>query len=110
MDMTQEELLYEIKEKETDLQAFIEARRRLYDRVLESIDHSKSIFMPIQDWAGTHAIMNGLDVFIPLMEATVNELRSMAGLPTRVEELLTPKMAIPIPEERPALRLVKDEE
>lgn len=110
MEMDQEQLVYEIKEKEADLQAFMDARKVLYDRVLASIDHSKTTFMPIQDWAGTHAVMNALDVFIPLMERTVDELRSMAGMPSRVEELLTPKVSIPSIDERPSLRLVKDEE
>lgn len=75
--VTKEELDKEISEKVEDLEAFTKARDLLYQRVLYVQDHSTSNITPLHEWAGTHAIMNTLDVVIHNMERMLAELKAI---------------------------------
>lgn len=84
----------EIAEKSEDLQTLIKAHDILLTRCIEVRDNSKSKLTPFHEWAGTHALMNSLDVFIHNATRTVEELKAL-----RDE---TP--------ETPTLRIVRNDE
>jgi hypothetical protein len=94
MELTKEEIRAEIREKTTDLNTFIEARKLIRERVLEVSD-SNSRLTPLPQWSGTDAVLGSLDLCIHSMERTIEELR---GILTRLDE------------ETPHLRLVRNEE
>lgn len=75
--MTREELDKEMAEKAEDLEVFTRARNLLYQRVVYVKDHSTSSITPLHEWAGTHAIMNTLDVVIHNMERMLLELKAI---------------------------------
>lgn len=96
MDITREELEKEVAEKTADLLAFTQARDVLMRRCIEVQDSEhKSRFMPMHEWAGTHALMNSFDVFINNVTRTLDELRALRDN---------------APPETPRLRVVRNDE
>ena len=77
MDITFEELEKEISESEKDLLAFTQAYDVLMKRCIESRDLSPGRKLPVEDWAGTHAAMNSLDVFMNNIKRTLDELKDL---------------------------------
>ncbi len=75
MNLTRKELNDELAEKTADLQTLIQARDLISKRCFEVRDNSTSKLMPFHEWAGTHAIMNSLDVFINNATRLVEELQ-----------------------------------
>lgn len=95
LEFTRQELESEIAEKQADLQSLVAARDLLWNRCVEVRDNSKSRLSPFHEWAGTHALMNSLDVFINDATRLVDELKeALSG----------------IPPEPPRLKLVRNEE
>jgi hypothetical protein len=90
MQMTREQLQFEIKEKSRDLEVFTQARSLIRGRVLEVAD-SQSPLTPLPHWSGTDAVLGSLDLSISAIARTVEELQA------ELENL---------PEERPTLRLI----
>jgi hypothetical protein len=94
MELTKDQIRAEIREKTTDLQVFVEARKLIRERVMEVSD-SNSRLTPLPYWSGTDAVLGSLDLCIHSMERTIEELR---GILSRLDE------------ETPFLRLVGNEE
>ncbi len=92
--MTAKELDAEIAEKSADLHALKQAHDILHRRCIEVRDQSKSLLTPFHEWAGTHALMNSLDVFMNVASGTLEELKSLRANATQ----------------EPALRIVRDNE
>jgi hypothetical protein len=83
----------EIEEGERDLAVFSRARDDVRRRVGEVAD-SPPRLLPFVEWSGTEAVLGTLDLACHAIERTLEELRQAVG-------------KVP---ERPALRLVKEEE
>jgi hypothetical protein len=96
-DVSRTDLDHEIAETEADLLAFQRAYDTLLARCVESRDTTKPriLEIPIQDWAGTHAVMNSLDVFINNIRRVLEELKDLRE---------------GTPPEPPRLRLVRENE
>lgn len=94
MDLTRQELDVEIAEKSADVQAMLQSRDILWNRVIEVKDNSKSKLMPFHEWAGVHSLMNSFDVFIHNAEKVVEELKALRDNT----------------QEEPRLRLVRNED
>ena len=92
--MTQRELDAEIAEKSADVHALKQAYDVVFRRVIEVRDNTKSQITPFHEWAGTHGLMNTLDVLINVATRTLEELKAMRD------------NAVP----EPTLRIVRNDE
>jgi hypothetical protein len=93
VELTRKQVLREIEEGEKDLSVFIRARDEVRRRVVEVTD-SPPRLLPFVEWSGTYAVLGTLDLACHAIERTLEELRQAVG-------------KVP---EKPALRLVKEEE